>query len=697
MTSRSRCVFVGLAFFSFTYPVTWAADRPAVFEIGGYGLWGNLQLKRAVRLLQPERKPPPFYDANFVEDAALMMLSTLMREGYLHPRVTARLTLADGHVAWYLFDESFTTTLPRPMQVKRVRFRIQRGVLYHYSRIRFVGLHALSEGEARKYFVEPEFLIALKRARVYTPDRLDASIRNLTEAYARRGFQQAKLTAQNVTRNDKTGVVRLTIHSAEGRRTFARSVRVEVFEPGRDEPRQVPIKRVQKPYSEFWRQDFAQKLKTQQFKRGYPDAQVSITVSNRDVGETSIQLDLRARIQTGPLVRVGKVIFEGNTRTKTTVLRPRVKLKPSDKLDRVQAENDRLSVARLGVFESVELRLQPLDETTRNVIYDFIEGKTIEWSLLFGYGSYERLRGGIELSQYNLFGLAHQSRLRLTQSFKSSSGDYLYTVPAFIGGEINFFGELTALRRQEISFLREEYGASVGAQRHVGWLDSDVSLRYSYQYLNAGITQTQLMHGVERALVGAVVLDVRHDHRDNPLAPRRGYNAFGNIEIASRDFGGEVDYQRLQLTGSYHHGLGGGRYLHAGISHGAAFSGEADDLPFNKRFFPGGENSVRGFQEGEASPRDAKGKIIGAESFLQGNLELEQYIVPTWSVVAFVDGVGFAERVRDYPFDEVVYSVGGGLRWKTVVGPLRLEYGYNPKRRPHDPTGTLHVSLGFPF
>ncbi|HZL43220.1 MAG TPA: BamA/TamA family outer membrane protein [Verrucomicrobiae bacterium] len=41
--------------------------------------------------------------------------------------------------------------------------------------------------------------------------------------------------------------------------------------------------------------------------------------------------------------------------------------------------------------------------------------------------------------------------------------------------------------------------------------------------------------------------------------------------------------------------------------------------------------------------------------------------------------------------------MGGGLRWRTIVGPVRLEYGYNLSRRPGDPSGTLHFSLGFPF
>ena len=54
-------------------------------------------------------------------------------------------------------------------------------------------------------------------------------------------------------------------------------------------------------------------------------------------------------------------------------------------------------------------------------------------------------------------------------------------------------------------------------------------------------------------------------------------------------------------------------------------------------------------------------------------------------------------KLEDYPFDEVLWSVGGGLRWNTIVGPVRAEYGYNLTPRSFDPVGTFHFSVGYPF
>jgi outer membrane protein assembly factor BamA len=381
------------------------------------------------------------------------------------------------------------------------------------------------------------------------------------------------------------------------------------------------------------------------------------------------------------------------------VLESRINLPPARDLDRIEVEHGRNRLARLGAFDSVSVRYEPLDAETRDVVYELRESKALDFSLLFGYGSYELLRGGFELDQKNAFGLAHQARLRAVQSFKASRADFLYTVPEMFGEDVDVFFNASGLRREEISFIREEYGGGLGARRFFRPIDTDVSLRYNYQYLSALDNQAIGSVGVERTRVGAIVLDLRHDRRDNPLLPTRGYDVLANVEVASASLGGEVDYQRAELAGSYHANLVGGLFLHLGLRHGAALrlGATTGELPFTKRFFPGGENSVRGYQQGEASPRDVNGNLLGAETYLLGNVELEQFLTPSVSLVGFVDAVGFAERLADYPANEALYSAGGGIRWKSIVGPVRLEYGYNLNRRAGDPVGTLHFSLGFPF
>jgi len=286
------------------------------------------------------------------------------------------------------------------------------------------------------------------------------------------------------------------------------------------------------------------------------------------------------------------------------------------------------------------------------------------------------------------------------QSFKASRGDLLYTVPEILGENVNLFLQGSGLRRDEVSFTRKEYGGALGVQKRLTGIQTDFSLRYDYEFLNALHVETVSTNlGLQEARSAAFVLEMNRDKRDHPLLPTRGLRLFSRVELATASLGGNVDYQRLFLGASYHLDLHGGRLLHIGVEHGvsATVGGESDELPFNKRFFPGGENSVRGYLEGKACPLDAKGDQLGAETFTQSNVELEQLLTRSWSVVGFFDAVGFALNRGDYPWDEGLYSAGGGVRWRTFIGPMRLEYGYNLHRRTHDPMGALHFSLGFPF
>ena len=114
-------------------------------------------------------------------------------------------------------------------------------------------------------------------------------------------------------------------------------------------------------------------------------------------------------------------------------------------------------------------------------------------------------------------------------------------------------------------------------------------------------------------------------------------------------------------------------------------------------FFPGGDGSIRGYQEGAAAPRDASGLFIGAKAYTQFNLELEQALTSKWSAVVFFDALGTAARLADLPWQEKLYSAGVGVRYQTVIGPVRLEYGHNLNPRQRDPSGTVLLSIGFPF
>lgn len=674
--------------------------KPAKLQISGYGFLGNRELKRVLQTLELAGKKPEFFSASFVEDASLVLAARVRRDGYLKPTLQLTLQMADGQHLTVEAEKLIETPLPRSLRIVSARFRIHHGVLYYFKSMEFHGLTVVPEKTARAYFMETESLFSSKRGRAYTPDRARQGVSSLTDTLDRLGYQDAQVDSATMQQDDHTGAVGISITVREGPKYIIHSIREKFIDGATsNEDRTITPNH---PYSRIWLQDFELGIKTNQYHLGYPDTAVDIQNLPGATGQAPTQKDLLAVVTSGPQVRIGAVDFSGAKRTSRRLLKRSVRIARGDWLDPTRVEEGRYRLARLGVFDGVDLSYRPEDDSTRDVLYTLREGKRINLSLLFGWGSYELLRDGIELEANNLWGEAHHVEVKAIQSFKASSGDFTYTVPELVGHDIDLFVNGSGLRREEVDFIRLEYGGGIGLHKYVPSLATDLSARYSYQILNASdfsAVQEVASEGLTNPAVGAVSFEIKQDRRDNPLYPRKGYKVFLTLETATTYLGGDANYQRVEITPSFHHPLGNGLFLSLGLSHGVvdSFGSPANNLPFNKRFFSGGENSIRGYQEGEASPRNAFGQLVGSETYTLATVELEQALTPRWSVVLFSDSLGEARRLDHYPFDTGLFSVGGGLRWRTLIGPIRLEYGYNLNPRPGDPVGTLQFSLGFPF
>src|SRR5262249_35252858 len=95
--------------------------QPAKLQISGYGLFGNRDLKHLLGLLDPKDTKREFYDSNFIEDALLMLMSRLNRDGYLKSQIAARLNLVDGETVSYVWERPLEEPLPRRLRVRMVR------------------------------------------------------------------------------------------------------------------------------------------------------------------------------------------------------------------------------------------------------------------------------------------------------------------------------------------------------------------------------------------------------------------------------------------------------------------------------------------------------------------------------------------------------------------------------------------------
>ena len=109
-----------------------------------------------------------------------------------------------------------------------------------------------------------------------------------------------------------------------------------------------------------------------------------------------------------------------------------------------------------------------------------------------------------------------------------------------------------------------------------------------------------------------------------------------------------------------------------------------DDLPSSERFFAGGDTTIRGFaldRVGAPNTISPNGFPTGGNAVLLLNGELRFPVWRSVGAVAFVDGGNVFRRVTEFDIGELRGSYGVGLRYRSPIGPIRVDLGVKMDRR----------------
>jgi len=122
-------------------------------------------------------------------------------------------------------------------------------------------------------------------------------------------------------------------------------------------------------------------------------------------------------------------------------------------------------------------------------------------------------------------------------------------------------------------------------------------------------------------------------------------------------------------------------------------------VPIYERFFAGGAYTIRGYDERSVGPKDSASKDpIGGEAMLVGNVELTFPLYENIKGAFFYDVGNVWKDKSDFGSGGYKSSVGVGIRLKTPLGPIKLDYGYPLNKGEGVPSsGKIHFSMGHRF
>ncbi|MBI3680244.1 MAG: outer membrane protein assembly factor [Acidobacteria bacterium] len=301
-------------------------------------------------------------------------------------------------------------------------------------------------------------------------------------------------------------------------------------------------------------------------------------------------------------------------------------------------------------------------------------------------------RVSLGISRLNFLGLGHTVSLQTRLSTLQERGVINYFAPQFRGSEklnLTFSGLFDNSRNVRTFSSRRREGSLQLSQRFT----RAITAQYRYTYRHVKIYDVKIDPGLiplysQPARVGLIAGAIINDRRDDPLNATRGYYYSADFSGATRAFGSESSFTRLLGRNSSYHRLTRDLVVSRNTMFGWIHNFGSRDIPLPEHFFAGGSVSHRGFPENQAGPRDlVTGFPIGGRALLFNQTELRFPFIGTklagvvfhdaGNVYTNVSAISFRFHQRgETDFDYMVHAAGIGVRYRTPVGPVRLDFAF---------------------
>jgi outer membrane protein insertion porin family len=564
-------------------------------------------------------------------------------------------------------------------------------------------------------------------------------------------------------RSPTEGLVRPTITITEGPRTLIGAVRISgnsALSTAELRPL-VPLAEGQ-PYYEPQVTNAREALVTAYLNNGFASADVGVAPA---FSSDRTKVDLDFVVQEGPRTTVDHILIVGNTHTDAQVILHEMRLQPGQPLGREDLVESQRALSALGLFRRVRITvLHHGSGTAQDVLVTVDEAPMTTIAYGGGIEASQRLRATgpsgeareqLELAPRGFFNIGRRNvggrnrtvdlytrislRPRDAPNDPAQDGTGLgfseyrvvgtYREPrAFWGSDVVVTAATEQGIRSSFNFARKGVNADMLRR-----LTPTVRLSGRYSFSTTRTFDERLdpedQSTIDRLFpqvrLSAISGAVARDTRDDVLEPHKGGFLSAEGSIAARSLGGQVGFVKTYLQAYWFRQLtsrhpivlatrgaigmadGFPRDAQPTDANGAPIPGPPvviEDLPASERFFAGGDTSIRGFAldtVGAPGTISVNGFPRGGNAVVILNGELR---VPVWGGVGaafFADGGNVFARTTQLDLGELRGAVGFGLRYKSPVGPIRLDLGFKLDRREIsgrlEPKTVWHFSIGEAF
>jgi outer membrane protein insertion porin family len=668
-------------------------ERPLVREIR---YEGNKELK--LDKLKPlvTLKTPDIYNPGAVDKSLAALRKAYADEGYYAAQISPKLAVNDDNEATLTFD-------------------IKEGEKVLIGEIRFEGNRVLSDSQLKKVMQTKErwFLSWLTGRGTYKDEVLQVDLEALADQYYDIGYVQVKVKKPitTIAADGKTMEIFIEIEEGEQFRVGEIDFQGDLLK-SREETAALTKLRSGDVFSRKQLRTDVFALNDLYADQGYAYVNVSpLTHIEPEKKTVNLVFDIEQGIQ----VHIDRINIRGNSKTRDKVIRREMKLVEGDLYSASNLKESRRKVNNLGFFDEVNVTTEKgSDEAKMDLNVEVKERPTGTFSLGFGYSSVDKFIGQGSITQENFLG--RSLKLNLSGAFGSSSTSYQVGVtdPYFLDRNLTLGFDLYKTRRDWTDFSKEATGGNL----KLGFpIKEKLQALFLYKFEDKEIYDVDpnasfiIREQQGTSTLSSLTSTLRRDTTDYRLDPTTG--AVSELSLEYAGLGGTEKFVRYDLDHRIFYPFKWGTVFSARGHFGYVQEIEGEEIPIDERYFLGGLNSLRGFEPRRVGPRLARntavvdpatGTIIGqVEEFdyFGGNKAAyfnAEYLFPIFKELG-LKGVLFYDLGNAWSEDEdyltdLRSSVGGGIRWFSPMGPLRLEWGYNLDPKEAEPQSDFQFSIG---
>ncbi len=622
----------------------------------------------------------------------------------------------DAQVDYEVEQEEKAVSELDPKKDALIDYAVDLGPRYKVSALTLTGNHYFDTATLlERMAIKAATVIRYRQGR-YSDEILASDRAAIEELYRSNGFLGVKVSSSaNRKQKGKTYEVGIAVDVREGPQTKIKSLQIEgIADEDRGEIAPYVASTVGQPYSLPTINGDRERILSLLYGAGYSDASLDTIVER---GEEADSIRLIYRIQAGTQHFVRDVVVTGLSKTNDRLVNPRIRIKQGEPLSNNEIFASQRRLYDLGIFAKVDTALQNPDgnEISKTVLFNLEEAS--RWGFNGGFGAeIARIGGGsvqsfdspggatgfaprvsFGVNRSNFLGMGHtigaQTRLSSIQRRVLVN----YTIPQFRGSDhlsltaTGLYDDARNVRTYNAKRL--ETGLQL-AQR----LSKSEFLQYRYTFRKVVVDPDSIK--VDPGLIPLLAQPVRvgglsttfiQDRRDDPADAKRGRYTTADFGFASQALGSTSNFLRLLTRNStYHHitkEIIFARSTNFGIL--APYT-SGPDVPIPERFYAGGAYSHRAFPENQAGPRDLKtGFPLGGKALLVNSLELRFPLIgDNLGGVFFHDAGNVYSELKTVSFrwhqngltdfNYMVHAFGFGIRYRTPIGPVRVDLAFVP-------------------